>query len=202
MKVERSVLSRVNDGNVHELCVVCHAEGWIDSGPEDNVFRCKHCGKMSDRTLLIDPRVEWWIDDDSCYWHRSAGAFIVNGEGEFLIFLRRLYPLGWTLPAGHVDRGETPIDAVRREVFEEAGLSIAQFKQLTSEPLRGDSCRRGSDDHLWHLFLGRVDGRPDVTLDHEGIESRWVRPESAKELNLTLATRHFLDRATRVKSAS
>lgn len=40
----------------------------------------------------------------------------------------------WTLPGGGIDPGETPEDAVRREVFEEVGLVVKEARYLLDTP--------------------------------------------------------------------
>jgi len=40
----------------------------------------------------------------------------------------------WTLPGGGLEPGETPEEAVRREVFEETGLVVAQAKHVLEMP--------------------------------------------------------------------
>jgi 8-oxo-dGTP diphosphatase len=40
----------------------------------------------------------------------------------------------WTLPGGGIDPGETPEDAVRREVLEEVGLVVKEARYLLDTP--------------------------------------------------------------------
>jgi mutator protein MutT len=59
--------------------------------------------------------------------HRPAALCYIYKDGQVLL-LRRLQPpfAGyWTAPGGKVRPGETPDEAVRREVREETGLTIA-----------------------------------------------------------------------------
>lgn len=53
-------------------------------------------------------------------------CLLVDEKGRVLLQRRtkRDWP-GWTLPGGHVEKGENLIDSVRREVFEETGLVIS-----------------------------------------------------------------------------
>ncbi len=52
--------------------------------------------------------------------HVTASAFVVSSRGVILHRHRRLKI--WLQPGGHVDNGESPEDAARRETLEETGL--------------------------------------------------------------------------------
>ena len=51
-----------------------------------------------------------------------VGALVKNGEGKVLLV--RHHKRGWEIPQGHVDEGEGVIDALHREMMEEAGIRI------------------------------------------------------------------------------
>jgi 8-oxo-dGTP pyrophosphatase MutT (NUDIX family) len=53
--------------------------------------------------------------------HVTASAVVVGRRGTLLHLHRRLGR--WLQPGGHIDKGETPWDAARRETLEETGLS-------------------------------------------------------------------------------
>lgn len=72
------------------------------------------------------------------------------------------FPVGyWALPGGGVDHGESPDEAVRREMFEETGLEVldqrlvAVHSQHTVAPGRGDAWEDYHGVHL--LYACRVD---------------------------------------------
>lgn len=46
-------------------------------------------------------------------------------EGKYLAVSRRNDPTNWGLLGGKVDQGETPAEAIVREVFEESGFHIS-----------------------------------------------------------------------------
>lgn len=64
----------------------------------------------------------------------AVGAVIFNEQGQLLLCkhtYRRLHP--WGLPGGGLKPGEEPLQAIKRELFEETGLSIQQARLLLAE---------------------------------------------------------------------
>ena len=66
----------------------------------------------------------------------AAAAIIVLDDGRYLLQLRDnkegiFFPGHWGLFGGGVDKGEQPIDALRRELQEELGLASAELRRLT-----------------------------------------------------------------------
>jgi ADP-ribose pyrophosphatase YjhB (NUDIX family) len=63
-----------------------------------------------------------------------AGALIFNEQGQLLLCkhtYRRDVP--WGLPGGHLEFGEDPSEAVRRELLEETGFSVRTTELLLVE---------------------------------------------------------------------
>ena len=71
---------------------------------------------------------------------------------------RRNPPLGWALPGGFVDPGESVAQAARREAKEETGLDVelTELLGVYSDPKRDP---RGLFT-VSTVFIGRADGRP------------------------------------------
>jgi 8-oxo-dGTP diphosphatase len=61
--------------------------------------------------------------------HSFVGIIFVNSKREVLLQMRgeseAYYPNHWTLPGGRVETGESPEQALVREVKEELGIKLA-----------------------------------------------------------------------------
>lgn len=180
-----------------EYCINCHAKNPTKVVVDAKTFYfCQNCGQRNPRLIVIDPKIVWEIDQQTKeYWHESVGIFIYNKSNEVLFFQRTKFPFLLTIPAGHLDVGENPEQAVLREVQEETGIQLPAAQLFTEEYLQGDQCRRGADTHKWHLFLAPI---VDVTNIHissdEGTEPVWLSFEQAQQKDLTFPVKYFMDK--------
>jgi 8-oxo-dGTP pyrophosphatase MutT (NUDIX family) len=83
-----------------------------------------------------------------------VGAVIVDDEGRVFVHRRgpdrTLFPGCWDLPGGHVEPGEAPLDALRREIEEETGWRLRRVvAELGETTWTGDDgIRRRELDYL------------------------------------------------------
>lgn len=70
----------------------------------------------------------------------------------------------YVLPGGHVEAGENPLEAVRREVEEEVGEMMSALRKLTVLPNLW--MKRGGDmvHEIMHLYAAAVRQRPTGVL--------------------------------------
>ena len=101
-----------------------------------------------------------------------VGAVIIDGGR--VLAARRIKPPElagqWEFPGGKVEPGETPEEALRREVAEELGLSITVGEEL--KPERG--VWTISPRYVLRLFVATISAgaEPAVGKDHD--QFRWL----------------------------
>jgi 8-oxo-dGTP diphosphatase len=144
--------------------------------------RCPQCGCQWPRRnplLTVDVIIE--MED-----HRPGSIVLVSRKNE---------PLGWALPGGFVDYGETVEAAAAREAMEETGLKVKDLRQFHtySDPSRdprghmvsvvftaraAGAPRGGDDARIAQVFT--ADTLPaDIVFDHRAIVEDYLSRSTA-----------------------
>lgn len=92
-------------------------------------------------------------------------------RGDELLLQNRVKPdwPGWTFPGGHVEKGESFVQAAKREVLEETGLTIASPRLCGIKQWQQDT------DERYIVLLYKTDRfSGTLTSSPEG-EMRWVK---------------------------
>lgn len=114
--------------------------------------------------------------------HYSVGA-LIEMDGKYLLIDRAKPPFGFAGLAGHIDEGETEIEALIREVEEESGLKVEEYKLLFEEEVGWNVCNKGVTGHFWYLFKCEVSG--EIKIDSEEEKSiGWYSKKEIKNLKL------------------
>ena len=140
--------------------------------------------------------------DEKLRTQRLAAYAVVLRDDTLL--LTRISPIGyppgwWALPGGGVDHGESPNDAVDRELYEETGLR-ARARRLVDvhdvhvvEVGRGDQYEDFHGIHLLYAVDADTSVEPHV-VEQDGTTDlvRWVPLDDVPEPRLP-AVQHVLD---------
>ncbi|BCJ70143.1 NUDIX hydrolase [Polymorphospora rubra] len=112
----------------------------------------------------------------------GASAVVRDDRGRILL-CRRSDDGTWGLPAGAIDPGEQPADAVLREIFEETGV-VAEVERVGGVGTHrvvypnGDVC-----EYLTVWFRCRAVGGEARVNDDESLEVAWFDPADLPALN-------------------
>lgn len=58
----------------------------------------------------------------------KAGAIVSRNDGSEILLVYRAKHDDWSFPKGHIEEGENPEQAMRREVVEETGLTVKKVR--------------------------------------------------------------------------
>ncbi len=110
----------------------------------------------------------------------SAGGVVLNSQGEVLVVSQN--GDSWSLPKGHLEKGEDDRAAAEREIREESGLKTFRFvKGLgcyeRSKIGRGGRGEDPSEVKVITMFLFRTAETLLDPVDPGNPEARWVKRE-------------------------
>jgi 8-oxo-dGTP pyrophosphatase MutT (NUDIX family) len=113
--------------------------------------------------------------------HVTAGAVLVNGDGEVL-FIRHLALNKWLTPGGHVESEDTNLsDAALRELIEETGFTMSvspaspvpvhiDVHPIPANDVKGEAAHQ----HIDFRYLFRTEGEYSIRLQEEEVSaSAW-----------------------------
>lgn len=114
----------------------------------------------------------------------SALALAFEGQN---ILMTNLQQRGWDIPGGHLDPGESPEAAMRREVIEEAGAMLGEVRLLGYQRIRllgavPAGYRYPHPDSYQVLYIGQVVSLLDFQSTSEASERAFFAPDVAHSL--------------------
>ncbi len=110
-----------------------------------------------------------------------AGGVIYNNKNQVVIVNQNHD--SWSLPKGHIDPGETSLDAAIREIYEETGIINPEFIKDLGSFGRYRIGLDGSDDKTEYknitIYLFFSNQKSLQPIDKNNPEARWVNTEDA-----------------------
>lgn len=104
----------------------------------------------------------------------AAGCFCVFDEDILLIQRQKgkPFPLHWAIPTGKLDAFESPLEAAKRELFEEVGLDVEEERLTFLSDFYIDI---GEVKFRYTSYLYILSRRPTINIKKDEVRSvRWV----------------------------
>jgi phosphoglycolate phosphatase-like HAD superfamily hydrolase/ADP-ribose pyrophosphatase YjhB (NUDIX family) len=123
----------------------------------------------------------------------TVGALIFNSKNEVLMVRTHKWSNKWGIPGGKIKLNEKSETALRREIKEETNLKVDKIEfVLVQDCIHSKEFYR--DAHFVLLnYTCRVVGKPNVKLNHEAQEFRWLKLADAKKLKLNRPTKILIE---------
>lgn len=114
----------------------------------------------------------------------SVAVIILNDDNEVALIKQFRTTTGkwyWEIPAGLLEKGESLLEAARREVTEEAGLETKEVKQVSFGPNLLDPSKSDED---YGVAVAHLDGLTSRNLDEQEVIEKdivWMPLEEVYE---------------------
>lgn len=149
----------------------------------------------------------WFVESEEmppAHLITAALGFIFDGDS---LLLARIEGRDWDLPGGHLEPGEAPEQAMRREVMEEAGAVVGRACLFAHQHIHSDDpvpegFRYPHPDAYMVFFLGEVERLAPFVSTLESTERRLFSPEEAPTAAWVQRHRPVYDAVLRARRAS
>ena len=124
---------------------------------------------------------------------QCAGGIVINNNKEVVIVNQNHN--SWSLPKGHVDKGETILDAAKREIYEETGIKDLKLIKPLGDYGRYRIGLDGQDDKsefkTINIFLFTSNQKELNPIDPNNPEAKWISYNKAGDYLTHLNDKDF-----------
>jgi 8-oxo-dGTP diphosphatase len=114
---------------------------------------------------------------------KIAAIILENDKGEFLLALRDdkswiPFPNHWDLIGGHVEEGETPDEALVREIKEELDIEIPGYRFYKEV-----HCKTGDAyENIKYIYTGKINIPIEEVTLLEGQRAQYFKPQEIPDV--------------------
>ena len=129
----------------------------------------------------------------------TVGILIFNPRGEMFLMKTHKWHGKYSVPGGHIELGESAVEAARRETKEETNLEIRNVEFLCWQECIYDEQFWKPRHFIFLDYTAKVDN-VEVILNDEGEDFIWIDPQKAlEELDIdsytAVSIRNYLSKA-------
>lgn len=164
--------------------------------------------KSTDQILRTERNISWLPQPNESQHVLSSvlppldaisTAFIFAFEGEQLM-MSHLVKRGWDIPGGHIEPGETPEEAARRELYEETGtrvgpLQLFGYQHMHMSGPRPTGYSYPYPDSYQVFYLARITALEDFSSTFESHGRGLFAPAEARQLSWVQKNLDFYETA-------
>jgi len=147
--------------------------------------------------------------NDSTHLRTIAAGLIISADNMVLLGRKdssSYYPDCWHLPGGGVKDGETPEQALVREIQEETGINLEMEQaliEMADDQGRGEHIKTDSNGRrilvemeflVFKVTLAKTSAQMEARPGSDLEELRWVDLKQLSELKHTLPSRELFER--------
>lgn len=112
----------------------------------------------------------------------SAGLAIV-WENKILLAhtTGRNFKTGYGIPKGGIEKGETPIDAAVREVYEEVGIKVSKDMIDDRSYQFGVDARKWGYKKIVHYYIVKLESLQQIGLNEPTVPKGWLQLEEIND---------------------
>jgi 8-oxo-dGTP diphosphatase len=121
---------------------------------------------------------------------KEVAVGILFRDGAVLAGQRKrstLYPLKWEFPGGKLEPGETPREALIRELSEELGIIATPGPELHRQEW-------DYGDRSWRVYYFPVHTYTGVPENRTFEQIRWVTPDELREMDILEGNREVVEK--------
>jgi len=137
----------------------------------------EHVVLVDENNKVLGTAIKKEIHTDKTPLHRGFSLFLFNKEGKFLVqqrsHIKKTWPLMWSNSCcGHPRLDESNVDAVKRKLKFELGMTHEKIKEVSS--YRYSFTKDGvKENEICPILIGTTDEEPIINKD-EVENAEWV----------------------------